>query len=356
MIEKIVLENFKSHKHTELELSPGINVISGVSLSGKSNIFRGINWVRTNRPSGFDFRNKYSSSPRVTVTIKTNSHTITLTKTKSTSKYIVDDCVYEKTGKSVPDQVHETLRLNDINIQQQLDEPFLINSPTSQISKFINRFIGMEKVDEWVSQLTKKINSAGSTLEEMKRDIRSIERNLKKYDGLDELSAIQKEYDKKLEKYNRSVKWWNDYWVFVEQVKNERILKRLRGDVKDIEDIFVEIKLNKQLLSLLQGHSAILTRTKKQKANLSRQKSIIKQAESVLSTIATLRTERDLLLRYTQVCLKYEEAVSNIKSEIEGYIKTVEKAKICPVCKSKINTKCISRLRKEIEREISLHG
>lgn len=354
MIKQITLENFKSHKKTKLDFVPGINVISGKSLSGKTNIFRGLNWVRTNRPSGFNFKNKYTSSPRVTVTIKTEDHEISLSKTKSTMKYIVDGHEYKKAGKAVPDEVTAALHLNDINIQQQLDSPFLINSPTSQISKFINKFTGMEKVDGWVAQLTKEINSKTSIVSEMEKEIRRTTSRLKKYDGLDKVAALQSEYSMKLDRFNQAVQWWNEYWKFVEQTRHKKALLRISKMVDKVKVKFTEIDNKRESLRLIRGYTALRDRMKRQKANLKRQKAIITKAENIVSDTAQKRRAAHLLATYTQVCLDNEETVSIAKDRIEEYVKTVKTVQKCPICKSKITAKCVSDLRKELYNESGL--
>lgn len=53
-IEKMVLENFKSHVYSEFELSAGLNVFIGESGAGKSSIMSGFDWVFEN--SGRDPR------------------------------------------------------------------------------------------------------------------------------------------------------------------------------------------------------------------------------------------------------------------------------------------------------------
>jgi len=49
MLKKISIQNFQSHKKTELDLVDGINVIYGLSQSGKSAILRALNWIIFNR-------------------------------------------------------------------------------------------------------------------------------------------------------------------------------------------------------------------------------------------------------------------------------------------------------------------
>ncbi len=44
-ITKITISNYKSIKHLEFELLPGLNAFVGANSAGKSNIFDAVNWV-----------------------------------------------------------------------------------------------------------------------------------------------------------------------------------------------------------------------------------------------------------------------------------------------------------------------
>ena len=62
MLEKIHLKNFKTYEDTVLEFSPGINVITGDTGQGKTNILLGINWVSKNRPLGIGLYSIFTSN------------------------------------------------------------------------------------------------------------------------------------------------------------------------------------------------------------------------------------------------------------------------------------------------------
>ena len=78
MIDKISIKNFQSHPNTELELDPGINVITGSSDNGKTSIFRALYWIIYNRPSGNSFISNW---------IKDEKGNIKKEVTKSLGKY-----------------------------------------------------------------------------------------------------------------------------------------------------------------------------------------------------------------------------------------------------------------------------
>lgn len=55
-ITKVVLENFQSHKHSELELSPLLNVLKGESGHGKTAFLRALYWIYENKTEESDPR------------------------------------------------------------------------------------------------------------------------------------------------------------------------------------------------------------------------------------------------------------------------------------------------------------
>ena len=74
MIERLELFNFESHKHTVLELSHGVYIISGNSNAGKSSLFRALRFVILNQPNGDDFINFNAQECKVIV--KYDGHTV----------------------------------------------------------------------------------------------------------------------------------------------------------------------------------------------------------------------------------------------------------------------------------------
>ena len=56
MFKGLEIENFESHKDTQIDFDNGVNAIIGTSDSGKSSIRRAIEWAIHNRPQGFGFK------------------------------------------------------------------------------------------------------------------------------------------------------------------------------------------------------------------------------------------------------------------------------------------------------------
>jgi len=85
-IKRIRIENFQSHKDTELSFSDGLNVIVGPSDQGKSAIIRAIKWVLYNEPRGTDFIRQGTNSARVTLELS-NGYVITRERAPNKNRY-----------------------------------------------------------------------------------------------------------------------------------------------------------------------------------------------------------------------------------------------------------------------------
>lgn len=85
MIHGIHIINFQSHEKSELVFTPGVNVITGSSDSGKSAILRAIQWLCTNRPLGNSFIQW--SSKKCMVELQTSDIVVGRSKTKSENFY-----------------------------------------------------------------------------------------------------------------------------------------------------------------------------------------------------------------------------------------------------------------------------
>ncbi|NMA49739.1 MAG: AAA family ATPase, partial [Tissierellia bacterium] len=161
-IKKLIIQNFQSHKYSELEFGQDLNVIVGPSDSGKTSIIRALKWVLYNEPSGDFFIREGESE--VSVTIELSNNTILKryrTKSKNGYQLITSDgieTVFEGIGTSVPQEIIDITGIskmlldgdhsNAINLGEQLEGPFLLSEKTSTRANAIGRLVGVDIIDE----------------------------------------------------------------------------------------------------------------------------------------------------------------------------------------------------------------
>jgi len=161
-LASIQLENFQSHEDTSLELSPGVNVIIGPSDSGKTAIVRALRWVTWNRPGGESFRSSWGGDTIVTVGL--DKKEIRRVRTKAHNAYYINDHEYKAFGAEVPSDVVELLNIDSVNLQQQLDRPFLLDTPPGQVAQYLNEVAHLDVIDRALQRLGKWIRGIESDI------------------------------------------------------------------------------------------------------------------------------------------------------------------------------------------------
>jgi exonuclease SbcC len=201
MIKKLIIENFQSHEKTELNLDPGVNIITGVSQAGKTAILRALYWLLHNRPSGDRIRSNFAKGATKVMIETSEGDSIWHVKDDKINSYALGNEVFDKIGRDIPDMVQRALRISELNVQKQLDEPFLVTSSAGEVAKTINRITRLEMVDNWVTDLTQNINSINREKERLEAEIESSIEKIKSYRVVVDLQPLLdrgKEIDSKI--------------------------------------------------------------------------------------------------------------------------------------------------------------
>lgn len=132
MIKTLRIRNFQSHKDTFIEFDPGVNVITGPNMSGKSAILRAIRLVISNQPGGSEFISWDASKSEVT--LECNDSVITRIKGNRTNEYILDGSTFSGFGRAIPEEISRALGTVPIYID---DRPYELNYADAHASPFL---------------------------------------------------------------------------------------------------------------------------------------------------------------------------------------------------------------------------
>lgn len=202
-IKKIILENFQSHKYSEIVLEDGLNIIVGPSDSGKTAILRAIKWALYNEPAGDFFIREGSNEVSVTIHFSDNSQ---LVRFRSRSKNIYklvynngEELRLEGFGTGVPEEIREAIGIYKINLggnetssvslAEQLEGPFLLSEKSSTRASAIGQLVGVDIIDKALREVlrdTRTLNINKKTLEE---NIDNLTDEIKTYDYLTEFKS-----------------------------------------------------------------------------------------------------------------------------------------------------------------------
>jgi len=320
MLKKINFKYFQSHRNTTIKLSSGITGIIGKSLAGKTALLRGIKLLATNRPAGFTFHSNFTDEKRTTISASAEKSTVTLSKgkTKPTYEVVVDGKKlkpFKGFGRQVPDRVQEILNISDINIQEQLEPPFLITSPPGRIAEAINKATNIERINDWIKKINRKGSKLKTKSEVLEGDIEELELKIDSLDGIEDIE------DKIL-----SLK------------KIERTISRLEMERGELTATLAGIRTTRAEIVKLESQ---LTLRKK-----------LKRLEDIEKKLLDLEREDDCIAEIEIKQKNLNEAKRYEEQLIEKYIKKLKKSKECPTCYGKINSTTIKRIKREISTTI----
>lgn len=181
MIKQIQISNFQSHKSTTLELDLGVNVIVGSSDSGKTAIIRALRWLVWNRPGGEAFRSHWGGDTMVE--LETNDAFISRSKGKA-NRYELNDTSFEAFGTDVPKEIQQVLNLSEINLQSQLDSPFLLSDSAGEVAQHFNRVARLDKIDSAQQMVQRWIRELTSDIKYVEGQEKKLQEDLTKFDHL----------------------------------------------------------------------------------------------------------------------------------------------------------------------------
>jgi|GEM_PF-3195533 len=206
-IKKIELNQFTSHESTQLELGPGLTLISGENDLGKSNITRAIRGFATNSRRA-DLIMNHKSAASVSFTVEDDVKVTWSLERGSNNQvhgnYSASNAhgeILEVKSKAtgIPDFISEIMAMGekqgsvDAHIGQQTDAAFVLSPTISayQRAKTINLGSDFKVIDTAISLHRDKMRDANRDIKRLRNDIDEINDSLKPYTLLDDIEALK---------------------------------------------------------------------------------------------------------------------------------------------------------------------
>lgn len=354
MIKSLSILNFQSHEKTELNFHSGVNVIVGSSDSGKSAIIRAMRWLIWNRPSGNSFRSTWGGETSCKILVDGN--VVTRSRDKVDQYQIKGEkgtktTEFKAIGTSVPEEVNRILNIGDINLQYQLDSPFLLSNSPGEAAQHFNKVARLDKIDQGNSAVNSAIRELEQDIKYRTKGIESDEERLKEFDYLDKMEAEVEVYEELEKRLTTKRNGWDKLkklkYDLVEidlDLSSYNNLIILEEQVNQIEE-FIETRATldqKQVkLDILLEHIREDTiDLKNLKWVMSFEESVnnLLQLQSTLKTAVEHRTNLQThLWKMDAVDSDYEESQSNTKALQAEFDK--EMGEVCKLCGQSIRKK-----------------
>lgn len=241
MIKEIHIENFQSHKKTVCTFSPYVNNIIGSSNSGKTAILRALKWVITNRPLGDSFVSYFNKDAKQNhirpckVTIITDDgNVISRVKHNNNNYYELNGIKLEATGTDVPEEVQKVLNISEVNMQSQMDAPFLLSNSAGEVARFFNKIIRLDIIDKYLTVIESKKRKTKEKIKNLEEQITQNKAELKQYEWT-------KKAEKLLDKLKKYEENYDEYNAMLEELKSTlEIERQMKQFIRYSEKIYLD--------------------------------------------------------------------------------------------------------------------
>lgn len=238
MLKEIVINNFQSHRKSAITLTPGVNVITGTSDSGKSSIFRSCIWVAQNRPSGDSIKNwSCKKDDEVVVELILDNGCVAKERINGKAKYLLDTLKgsweFEAFKSDVPKEIEDVLNLSELNIQTQHTQYFLLDDSPGERARKLNELVHLDIIDTIFKNLNSKILETKRLIDLKEKQEGELTNEIENLEYLDDVNLILIELDNQVTAFNNSVS-------HCEQIKSLcTTISTIGNDIKEAAQILV---------------------------------------------------------------------------------------------------------------------
>lgn len=346
MIKLVELKNFQSHAHSVLEFHKGMNVIIGQSDSGKTAIIRALRFAIFNKPNGDSFRSNWGGD--TSVSIITNGHMIRRNKTNAVNSYCLDETEFKAFGTDVPEEIVKALNMDDTNVQQQLDAPFLLSETPGNVALHFNKVARLDKIDKGLTNVQREINTINKELDHAEKELKLKRTELESFaylpemeKDINELTELELKRDEK----NNSMMCIS---ILVSAIdRKETASRELKNTVEAEKPINELLELYERKNQIEQDRiklKKLVYRIQEQNRSIEEAENVI-QAEDEITALLKMHEKRSETNQFlTNLRRLYNTITNNQKSEIEQktQLEAMEREfhdqfpDVCPLCNSKI--------------------
>ena len=330
MIKQIKINNFQSHKKAELILTPGVNVIVGSSDSGKSALVRGLRWLLYGQPRGDAFRSWWGGD--TSVEIITDTASVKRIKKNNDDVYIVnteniENSEFRAFRNDVPDEVAAVLNMEDINIQRQLDPPFLIKNSPGEVAQHFNRMARLEKIDTGLKNVQSLIREAEQSIKAKDIELTNVQTKVETYSYIedvetviteietltDEITDITDEITDITDEITDITDICSEVTIIRKQITETNELLQAEPIINQIEQLHTEIKETKLKQSNIRQIITDLTEINNEIKNIE----LILPAETLINEIMVLMAEKKEQVKRTNQLIEITDSIIDLQDRIK---------------------------------------
>lgn len=356
---KIKISNYQRLIDIELNLKPGINLISGNSNNGKSSTIRAIRDFIFNKISNDKIRH---GEKELSIAIDNAE----ATRTSKGTVYNIAGEKFEKVGKTILPEIVDKFNITELkingvaikpNFSFQMDKPFLFDKTPGQRNdliigtkndKYLKTLKNIKSEQQELSKVTKKVLE--EVIDTLTKKNLETEKQIKKLEGVEEL-------EQQILKYQEEKQILDKYFKLTEcLVKTKELnskLDTLNKNLNSFKDIDEKIQNLKEQANKLAGLNNLVEKYKESSSKFKRYKikmeelekniSIAKNIEESINNVKSSKEKYDKLYQLYNDARRNHLTAKNHKENLESIISDLNKTqkefsefkeeiKVCPLC------------------------
>jgi len=344
MLKHIEVKNFQSHTDTVLDLHEGVNAIIGPSRNGKTALLRAIRFAVKNKPAGIGSilshwakNEKGNQKDPVSVSIDN----VTRERGTDFNGYRVKGKELKALGQgTVPDEVQAAFRLDDVNIQQQMDKPFLLGESPGDVARFFNALVNLDDMDFYMSEIDKVKRATNAEIKSTSQEIEGLEAELAELSWIDKAEKVfgklEKTFLKKKEKQELVDGFTEElsiYTKYVQKLQTQPDTEGMQDIIKQVETVQAQqaeisnelVNLTKQLVVFRRAENLVnlFPDTDQAQVYIKKLETIYQKKRKKRREAEELGEQIDLYTSCTNLVKGYTVEIKELQDQLPD---------ICPLC------------------------
>jgi len=353
VIPKLLIKNYQSHRESEFEFHPGVNMIIGMSDSGKSSVFRSLKLAILNRPLGLGFHSNFAKKEdptEVSITVQDGNSTTKISRLRSetVNEYFTNETRYAAFGTEVPDEITEILNISDINYQFQMDSPFLFSESPGVVARYLNKIVNLDKIDVALQSIASKKRQNESEIKFQQERITELDLGIKAFPNLESIGVKISELEnisEELNNYRYSKEILSNLIDSIQEselkIEKVKIISKLAPKIRNLEKVLsgkqsLESRYD-DLFKMVRNIEGIQWKIATERIVTSKHSRFL-ELETLGTELSGLQYTRNLLFKSVSDIDKCEAKIKTTKQFIKGESDRLKKSlgDICPLCEKPI--------------------
>lgn len=255
MITDITIENLESHKETNIQFTPGLNVFIGETDIGKSGSLRAMYWVLNNRPLGDWMRPLFwDGTTKSTVFFCDDpkkfdegpTNWVSRIKGSKFNHYQIGDGPLINAGSGgPPEEVVKIINMDDVNFQLQIDRAYLMFETAAERGRVLNKLAGLDDIDRTMEnskrdrdRLKQELKRQEIILSEKQQQLKQFNNLAEQEDDLKSCENLSRIIDQNIIKENKLAAAISNHKTIMKKIKAASWVNSAEKDLEEAQNVF----------------------------------------------------------------------------------------------------------------------